>query len=99
MTEKFSKPEKLLGMVKGLELVDLKRPDECCGFGGTFAVNEKDVSCLMGEDRLIDHEEAGAEVIIGYDSSCLMHLSGLSSRQNKPLKFMHIAEVLAGADS
>ncbi|MCM8538136.1 MAG: (Fe-S)-binding protein [Lentisphaeraceae bacterium] len=97
MTEKFSKAEQLLEMVDGLELVELQRPDECCGFGGTFAVAEKEVSCLMGEDKLTDHEDAGAEVMTGYDSSCLMHLSGLSSRQKRPLKFYHIAEILSGS--
>ena len=99
MVEKFSKAETLLNMVEGLELVDLQRPDECCGFGGTFAVAEKEVSCLMGEDRLTDHEEAGADVMVGYDSSCLMHLNGISSRQKRPLKFFHIAEILAGTSS
>jgi L-lactate dehydrogenase complex protein LldE len=96
MVAKFSKAEQLLGMVEGLELVTLQRPDECCGFGGTFAVAEKDVSCMMGEDRIEDHESAGAEVMVGYDSSCMMHMSGLAKRQKKDLKFYHIAEILAG---
>jgi L-lactate dehydrogenase complex protein LldE len=93
---KFSKPEYLLSLVKGLQLVTLKRPDECCGFGGTFAVDEKEVSCLMGEDRLADHEQAGATCIIGYDTSCQMHLEGIATRQKKNLRFLHIAQVLAG---
>lgn len=97
MVEKYSKAETLLRMVKGLELVEPDRPDECCGFGGTFAVAEKDISCLMGEDRINDHENAGAEVIVGYDSSCLMHMGGISNRQKRNLKFMHIAEILNGA--
>lgn len=99
MVDKFSKAETLLKMVKGIELVQPERPDECCGFGGTFAVAEKDVSCLMGEDRINDHEQAGAEVIVGYDSSCLMHMGGISSRQKRNLKFMHIAEILNGASA
>jgi len=97
IVEKYSKAETLLRMVKGIELVKPERPDECCGFGGTFAVAEKDVSCLMGEDRINDHENAGAEVIVGYDSSCLMHMGGISNRQKRNLKFMHIAEILNGA--
>lgn len=97
MGGKFSKAETLLKMVKGIELVETERPDECCGFGGTFAVAEKDVSCLMGEDRVLDHEQAGAEVIVGYDSSCLMHMGGLAKRQGKSIRFMHIAEILNGA--
>ncbi len=52
-------PEKLLEAVKGLEIVDLKRTDECCGFGGTFAVSEEAISCLMGRDRIADHIQAG----------------------------------------
>ena len=96
MVDKYSKTESLLRMVKGIELVSPERPDECCGFGGTFAVAEKDVSCLMGEDRINDHENAGAEVIVGYDSSCLMHMGGISNRQKRNLKFMHIAEILNG---
>ena len=97
MVDKYSKAETLLRMVKGIVLVQPERPDECCGFGGTFAVAEKDVSCLMGEDRINDHENAGAEVIVGYDSSCLMHMGGISNRQKRKLKFVHIAEILNGA--
>jgi L-lactate dehydrogenase complex protein LldE len=92
----FSKAEKLLRMIDGVELVPLARADECCGFGGTFAVAEEAVSCMMGEDRIHDHETAGAEVITAGDMSCLMHLQGLIRRQHKPLRVMHIAEILAG---
>ncbi|HCS54357.1 MAG TPA: Fe-S oxidoreductase, partial [Planctomycetaceae bacterium] len=74
MGEEFSKARTLLEMVDGLELVDLTRKDECCGFGGTFAVSEEAVSCMMGNDRIHDHEHAGAEVITAGDMSCLMHL-------------------------
>jgi L-lactate dehydrogenase complex protein LldE len=97
MKERPSKADTLLNMVEGIELVTLTRKDECCGFGGTFSVAEKEVSCLMGEDRINDHESAGAEVIVGYDSSCLMHMSGLAKRQGRKLRFLHIAEVLSGA--
>ncbi len=92
----FSKTQRLLEMVEGLQLVQLERPDECCGFGGTFAVNEEAVSCMMGQDRIFDHEQAGAEVLTANDMSCLMHLSGLIRREKKPLRVMHIAEILAG---
>ncbi len=96
MVAHYSKAEKLLRMLDGVQLVPLARADECCGFGGTFAVAEEAVSCMMGEDRIHDHENAGAEVITAGDMSCLMHLEGLIRRQHKPLRVMHIAEILAG---
>jgi len=92
----FNKPRQLLAGLSGIELVSLARPDECCGFGGTFAVNEEAVSCLMGLDRIADHEQAGTQVLTAADMSCLMHLDGLIRRQSKPIRVMHIAEILAG---
>lgn len=89
----------LLRRLEGIELVSLQRRDECCGFGGSFAVSEAAVSTRMGLDRLQDHLSAGAEEIVAGDSSCLMHLMGLASRQKLPLTFRHIAEVLAEAGS
>ncbi len=86
----------LLRQVEGLELVEPSRPDECCGFGGTFAVEEAAVSVRMGQDRLADFLQAGAEVVASTDMSCLMHLEGLARRQGVPLRFMHVAEILAG---
>lgn len=96
MVPDFSLARQLLSLVGGLELVELRRPDECCGFGGTFAVSEEALSCQMGLDRIADHEAAGAEVITAGDMSCLMHLEGLIRRQRKPLAVMHIAQILAG---
>lgn len=90
----FSKPQQLLQMVEGLELVNLKRTDECCGFGGTFCVFEEAVSVKMGKDRITDHVNNGAEYITGNDVSCLMHLEGILRRQNSPVKVLHIAEIL-----
>ena len=72
----------------------LKRADECCGFGGTFAVTEEAVSVKMGKDKIKDHLESGVEVITATDTSCLMHLEGLVNRNNQPLKILHIAEIL-----
>lgn len=92
----FGKAQQLLELVEGLELVTLARPDECCGFGGTFAVAEEAVSCMMGMDRIHDHLTAGAEVLTANDMSCLMHMAGLIRRQKNPLRVMHIAEILAG---
>jgi len=96
MDQDFNKARDLLARVRGLELVTLSRPDECCGFGGTFAVAEEAVSCMMGLDRVHDHEQAGAQVITAGDMSCLMHLDGLIRRQKKPIAVMHIAQILAG---
>ena len=96
MEQRDNLAEMLLNKVEGLQIVPLQRPDECCGFGGTFAVSEEAVSCMMGNDRIADHEQAKAEVITAGDMSCLMHLDGLIRRQKKPLRVMHIAQILAG---
>jgi L-lactate dehydrogenase complex protein LldE len=95
----FGKARQLLELIDGLQLVQLERPDECCGFGGTFAVNEAAVSAMMGQDRVRDHEQAGAEVLTANDMSCLMHLDGLIRREGKPIRVMHVAEILAGAEN
>lgn len=90
----FSKPERLLRAVDGLQLVELWRPDECCGFGGTLAVFEEAVSVAMGRDRIEDFVAHDAEYIVGGDMSCLMHLQGLISRSGKKIPTIHIAEIL-----
>ena len=92
----FSKQKQLLGMVEGLELIELDRTDECCGFGGTFCVAEDAVSAKMGRDRVADHERNGAEVITGGDISCLMHLEGVIRRQQKNIRIIHLVEILNG---
>ena len=84
----------LLGTVEGLDIVDLARPDECCGFGGTFAVAEPAVSVKMGRDRLADHLVHGAEAVVSTDASCAMHLDGLARRAGHDLPFVHVAEAL-----
>jgi len=96
VVEPFNKVRRLLESLDGIELTELDRPDECCGFGGTFAVNEEAVSCMMGNDRLDDHERAGTEVLTAADMSCLMHLGGLIQRGKRPLRVMHVAEILVG---
>ncbi len=96
MSTPFNKVASLLSGLEGIELVELERVDECCGFGGTFAVAEEAVSCRMGIDRLNDHQAAGAEVIASADMSCLMHLGGLASRGGRPVAVMHVAEIFAG---
>lgn len=94
ITKWNSKVHQLLSKVKGIELINLDREDECCGFGGTFSIFEPDVSVKMGRMRIKDHEINGAEIITATDMSCLMHLEGLIRREKTPLKVMHIAEIL-----
>ena len=94
MAAPFSKPEHLLKMVDGIELVELDRKDECCGFGGTFCVTEEAVSVKMGKDRVADHLHHGAEYITAADMSCLMHLEGILRRQKSKVQVRHIAEIL-----
>lgn len=93
----FNKPARLLAGVKGLQLVQPQRVDECCGFGGTFSVFEEPVSAKMGIDKVTDHLQAGAEYIVTPDMSCAMHQQGCARRLGLPLKFLHIAQVLNGA--
>lgn len=93
----FSKPLDLLSGVKGIRFVTPERPDECCGFGGTFSVFEEPVSARMGYDKVTDHQKAGAEYIVSADMSCVMHQKGCAERLGLPLKFIHIAQILNGA--
>ncbi len=92
----FSYYRYLLDLVEGVELVALDRADECCGFGGTFSVNQPELSTKMGKDRLADHLRHDAQVITSGDMSCLMHLEGLIRRDGLPLRVMHVAEILNG---
>ena len=94
---RFSKPMALLSKVRGIEFVMPDRPDECCGFGGTFSVFEEPVSARMGYDKVNDHLRAGAEYVVSGDMSCLMHQQGCADRQGLRLKFIHVADVLNGA--
>jgi L-lactate dehydrogenase complex protein LldE len=86
----------LLGAVRWIEIVELTRPDECCGCGGTFAVGEPAISVKMGRDRLRDFTSHGAQAVVSTDMSCLMHLDGLARRERVQLPMFHVAEVLAG---
>jgi L-lactate dehydrogenase complex protein LldE len=89
------RPQRLLGAVDGLTLVELTQPEECCGFGGTFSVKNPDTSVAMGNDKVTDVLDAGVEVLVSGDTSCLMHLGGLLSRRGAPVRTMHLAQVLA----
>ena len=81
-------------MVKGLEITELDRADECCGFGGLFCIAEEAVSVKMGKDRITDHTNHGTEYITSPDLSCLMHMEGILQRNNSKVKIIHIAEIL-----
>ena len=90
-----SQPRALLAQVRGLTLIEMAEAQTCCGFGGAFAVKFAPISTAMGEVKCASALETGAEYLVSNDSSCLMHLQGLLDRQRKPLKSLHLAEVLA----
>ena len=92
------RPLTLLRAVAGLELVALPGADQCCGFGGTFAVKNADTSIAMLTDKLRAVLDTGAEVFTAADSSCLMQIGGGLRRQRAGVRAMHIAEILACAD-
>jgi L-lactate dehydrogenase complex protein LldE len=89
-------PRALLSKVRGLELRELDLAQECCGFGGTFAVKFPELSAAMADDKLRSAARAGATTLVACDTSCLMHLDGRARRVGLPLRCLHIAEVLAG---
>lgn len=90
-----SQPRKLLSHVKGLELVELKDNTVCCGFGGTFAVKYEPISVAMGEQKINNAMDTGAEVLISTDYSCLLHLEAYAKKQHREIQCLHIAEILA----
>ncbi|HET8716887.1 MAG TPA: (Fe-S)-binding protein [Nocardioidaceae bacterium] len=92
------RPRRLLEAVKGLRLVDLPAAEECCGFGGTFAMKNAETSVAMGSDKARHVRETGAEVVVAGDNSCLMHIGGVLSRQRSGVRVMHLAEILAGTE-
>jgi L-lactate dehydrogenase complex protein LldE len=93
------RPLRLLRCVGGIELVALPDADSCCGFGGTFAVKNADVSVAMLTDKLRAVLDTGAEVVTAADSSCLMQIGGGLQRQRAGVRTMHLAEILAADGS
>jgi len=89
-----AQPRKLMAEVEGLTLVEMEEAETCCGFGGTFSAKFPMISTAMGEGKVASALETGAEYIVSNDSSCLMHIQGLIDRQGKPIKTIHLAEVL-----
>lgn len=92
---RFNKIIDLLRLVEGIEIAEPERPDECCGFGGMFAVEEQAVSARMGLDKVRRHMATGAEYVTGPDSSCLMHMQGVAQKQKLDIKFIHVVQILA----
>jgi len=93
------KPLQLLREVRGIDLVELPDADQCCGFGGTFALKNADVSTAMLADKMRHVMGTKAEVLSAGDSSCLMHIGGGLSRLRSGTRAVHLAEVLAGEES
>ena len=89
-------PERLLRHVKGLELVPLERFDECCGFGGSFAVRYPGISGAMVEDKAAQIDKSGASAVVATDAGCLMNIAGRLRRRGSKVRALHLAQVLAG---
>jgi L-lactate dehydrogenase complex protein LldE len=88
-------PRKLLSKVRGLQLNEMQGNDVCCGFGGTFSVKFEQISTAMGEQKVENAINSGAEYIVSTEASCLMHLEGYIKKQKLPIKTMHIVDILA----
>ena len=88
-------PLRLLRAVRGLDLAELPDAESCCGFGGTFAVKNPDVSAAICADKVAAIRRTGAEVVCAADNSCLMHIGGALTRQRSGVATMHLAEILA----
>jgi L-lactate dehydrogenase complex protein LldE len=92
------RPRRLLEAVQGIDLVPLEEAEECCGFGGTFAVKNADTSMAMLSDKLRRILDTRAEVCTAADNSCLMHIGGALRRQRAGVRAMHLAEILAARE-
>ncbi len=93
------RPLSLLRAVRGIDLVELPGADECCGFGGTFAVKNADTSVAMLADKVRHVLDTGAEVCTAGDNSCLMHIGGGLSRLRAGTRTVHLAEILASTEA
>jgi L-lactate dehydrogenase complex protein LldE len=89
-----SEPERLLRRVKDLQLLPLERFDECCGFGGSFAVRYPGISGAMVQDKAALIEKSGAEIVVATDAGCLMNIAGCLRRRGKGVRAVHLAEIL-----
>ena len=91
-----AQPRRLLASVEGLTLRELKEPELCCGFGGTFCVKYPDISTRMVADKVRDITATGADTLLAGDMGCLLNMAGRLKREGAPVKVRHVAEVLAG---
>lgn len=91
-------PLRLLKKVRGIDLVELPRAEECCGFGGTFAVKNADTSMAMLGDKIRCVLDTKAEYCASADNSCLMHIGGALHRQRAGVGTIHLAEILASTE-
>ncbi len=89
------RPRSLLAAVPGVELVELPEAEECCGFGGTFAVKNPDVSTALLDAKLDNVLATGADAVCACDASCLLHIGGGLRRRGSSVRAVHLAEVLA----
>ena len=89
-------PRQLLTSVDGVSIHELSEPEVCCGFGGLFSVKYPEISERMADDKIADGEASGADMLVGGDLGCLLHLAGRMKRQGKTMRVRHAAEVLAG---
>jgi L-lactate dehydrogenase complex protein LldE len=92
----MDQPRRLISKVGGAEFIEMENSDQCCGFGGAFAVKYPEISTAMVEDKVRNIIATGADAVVGVDMSCLMNIQGLLSRKKSEVKIMHIAELLAG---
>ncbi len=92
-------PQRLLRAVKGIDLVEIKGLEQCCGFGGTFAVKNADVSSAMLAEKTTAVLNTGAEACTACDNSCLMHIQGALHRQRTGVRTVHLAEILASTEA
>jgi L-lactate dehydrogenase complex protein LldE len=88
-------PRVLLSKVRGLELREMNHAEVCCGFGGSFAVKHENIAVAMADEKLKAAEATQADYLISTDMSCLMHIDGFIKKQQKPMKVMHLVDVLA----
>jgi len=98
VTQVGDAPMRLLRNVRGLELVDVAQADECCGFGGTFALKNADTSSAILDDKCAALEASGAEVCTAIDGSCLLQIGGGLSRRGSPMRTVNLAEILAATE-
>jgi len=89
-------PRKLIRQVQGIDFVEMKDSDRCCGFGGTFSFKYGDISSAILRDKVKNIMDSGADTVVGCDMGCLMHIQGMLSRNGSHIRTLHIAQLLAG---